>query len=275
MVDPAVEGKRIYKILYENYNPDSGASLVGISGSQGSAKTAVCLDLAEKKMEHNTREIIFWRETYNSPMQCNRIKNYPVRYYVEEGLELEFFNTNRKIKITPEITFFKDLKELYNLVEYHTLNVPFFDSNKNWTNLIDFCNSDIEAGGDWQTIFIDEMEGLYKAGSNNQTSERWWDWTDYSGEVIKECRKSKTSIVGNYHDENIIDHRVKGKLMFFLYGFGAIVNPGRSRVKQNCVDLCRRGEFWIAHGRHRFGKIQIKNYYPPSTESIIVRKVTP
>jgi len=273
MVNPTEEGKRIYELLYKDYNPDYGAGLVGISGAQGSVKTAACLDLAEKKMMNNPHELLFWRETYSSPMQCNRVLNFPVRYFVEEGLQLEFVNTNRKEVIHPDITVFKGYNELYSLAEYQTLNVPFFSSNKAWTGLIEFCNSDISAGGDWQTIFIDELEGLYKAGSNNQTADRWWDWMDYSGEVIKECRKSKTGVIGNYHDENLIDHRVKGKFMFFLYGFGAIVNPGRSRVNQGCVDQCKRGEFWIAHGRHRFGKIKIKAYYPPSIESIIVKQL--
>jgi len=273
MVSPTSEGRRLYELLYKNYSPDFGAGLVGICGAQGSVKTAACLDIAEKKMRYNPKEIILWRETYNSPLQCNRIIDFPVKYFVEDGLELSFVNTGQKALIKPDITFFKDFEELYSLTKGQTLNVPFFNSNKSWTDLINFCNSNIIAGGDWQTIFIDEMEGLYKAGSNNQTEERWWDWMDYSGEVIKECRKSLTAVVGNYHDENLIDHRVKGKFMFFMYGFGAIVNKSKTRIYQNKVDQCSRGEFWIAHGRHRFGYICIEKYFPPTEERIIVKKI--
>ena len=155
---------------------------------------------------------------------------------------------------------------MYNEAQSGILNVIFFDTNKDWSNLIAKCNMNSFV---WNTIFIDEMEGLYYAGANNQTEDKWWDWMQYSGNVVKECRKGHTSVIGNYHDENLIDHRVKGKFMFFLYGFGAVVNASRSRIKQGMVDGCKMGEFCIAQGRNRYGKIKIKTFYPSIDNCII------
>ncbi len=266
MVDPAIEGIKIYKMFYNDYNPNFGGSVVGISGSQGSVKTTVCLDLVEKKIKHHPEEILFWRETLKSPMQCERLLYSDYRIYVEEGYDLKFFKPTLNKNILIPIHYFSDIDELYSMVSGGVLNAVFFKSKKSWTDLIDKCN--IESNT-WTTVFLDEMEGLYKAGANNQSEDRWWDWMDDSGEVIKECRKSHTSIFGNYHDENIIDHRVKGKFMFFLYGFGAVTNASRTRVRQIMVDGCKQGEFCIAQGRNRFGKIKIETFYPAIDDCII------
>jgi len=268
MVNTAKEGVRLYKTLYEKYDDDYGSSVVGISGSQGSVKTTVCLDIAEKKMNYHKKEKIFWRETYDSPMQCRRIINYPYDIYVEEGLKLWFIT--KKGNINPDLIYFKTIEELYGLAKPQTLNVVFFNNKKDWTDLIKFCNNRCN---DWNTIFLDEMEGLYNAGSNNQTKERWWDWMALSGEIIKECRKSHTSVFGNYHDGNLIDHRIVGKFMFYMFGFGAIVNRARSRVTQAAVDQCKLGEFYIAQARHRFGKIKIDTFYPAIVDNWVVKTV--
>ena len=266
MVDPGVEGPRLYKLLYNDYDFNFGGSVVGISGSQGSVKTTVCLDLAEKKIRHHKDEKIFWRETLKSPMQCQRLLHTGYEVYVEEGVDIVFVEALTQRVVPHKKTFFGSVEELYDMCENGVVNVVFFKDNQKWTSLIDVCNMH---GFNWNTVFLDEMEGLYEAGANNQTEERWWDWMSDSGHVIKECRKSHTSVVGNYHDENLIDHRVKGKFMFFLYGFGAIVNAQRSRVKQSMVDGCKRGEFCIALGRNRYGKIMVNTFYPAVENCII------
>jgi len=266
MVEPSIEGQRIYRLLYNDYDFNFGGSVVGISGAQGSVKTTVCLDLAEKKLEHHPNEKIFWRETLKSPMQCERLLFNDYKIYVEKDYNLKFLKPLSNIVVKPDVTFFDDIEQLYDIAECGIINTVFFKSNKSWSHLIDICNLN---SATWNTVFLQEMEGLYYAGANNQTSELWWDFMRDSGEIIKECRKSHTSVIGDYHDENLIDHRVKNKFMFFLYGFGAIVNPSRSRVKQSMVDRCKLGEFCIAHGRNRFGKIKINNFYPSVNDCIV------
>ena len=257
MVDTGEEGKRLHRLLYDKYDDNYGASVIGISGDQGSVKTSFCLDLAEKKMKHHKDEKIFWRETYDSPMQCRRLLRYKYKIYVEEGTNIKF--QQKGYDIEPDYIVFKKIKELYETVKPRYLNVVFFKNMKQWTELIRHCNN---YNGQWDTVFLDEMEGLYYEGADNQTSEKLWKWMRESGNVIKECRKGHTSVAGNYHDENLIDHRVRGKFMFRVYGFGAIVNRSRSRVNQPAVDQCELGEFYIAKGRHRYGKIGLKNFYP-------------
>lgn len=272
MTSPRIEGSRLYKILYRDYDNDFGAGVVGISGSQGSVKTSVCLDVAEKKMRYHPDEIIFWRETFNSPMQCKRILDFPYKLFVQKGLDVEFVNTSQKRVIHPPLVFFDDIPDLYSKAETQTLNVPFFVSEQSWSWLIKYCNSNEVAAGDWQTIFLDEMEGLYEEGADNQTEEKWWTFNRDSGHIIKECRKSTTGVIGNYHDENLIDHRVRNKFMFYMYGFGAMAGK-KTRVRQYAIDKCVRGEFWIAETRGRYGKVKIAQYYPPSVERWIAKKL--
>jgi hypothetical protein len=268
MPDPAIEGKRIYKLLYNDYNNNFGAAVVGISGSQGSVKTTVCLDLVEKKIEHHPEETLFWRETLKSPMQCERLLHNKFYTYIQEGNPVRFKKASSDEPVDLDIISFKNVRDLYDIVKPGRLNVIFFNSNKQWTELIELGN--INPGGmRWKSIFLDEMEGLYQAGANNQTEERWWDFMQYTGEAVKECRKGHTSLFGNYHDGNLIDHRVRGKFMFFLYGYGSVANASQSRVNQGFIDGCKMGEFCIAHGRGRFGKIQIETFYKSIDDPII------
>lgn len=268
MVDPATEGIKLYKLLYNDYDDNFGGSVVGISGMQGSVKTSAMLDLADKKTKYHPDEKIFWRETYKSPMQCQRLKT-PYIIYAQDGVKLNFFESQTWKKVNLDINYFNTISELYNKVRTGIVNVVFFEHEQRWTNLIEECNRHYE----WATVFLDEMEDLYREGVNNQTEDRWWDFMQTSGDVIKECRKSHTSVIGNYHDENLIDHRVRNKkFMFFLYGYGATVSPKKTRIKQGLVDGCKRGEFAIGFGRSRFGKIQIETIYDPIKNCIIVEK---
>jgi len=266
MADPAEEGPKIYKLLYNHYNSDFGGSVVGISGSQGSVKTTVCLDLVEKKILHHPEECLFWRETLKSPMQCERLRKNKFYVYIEEGYDVKFKRVMSQEPVSLDCTYFNNVQELYKMVEPGRLNVVFFKNIKSWTGLIEQGNMDPAR---WKSIFIDEMEGLYYAGSNNQTEDKWWDWMHESGEVIKECRKGHTSLFGNYHDGNLIDHRIRGKFMFFLYGYGAVANSSQSRINQGFVDGCKMGEFCISHGRGHYGKIKIKTWYPSIDDPII------
>lgn len=270
MVEPKIEGKRLYKLLYNDYDFNFGGNVVGISGAQGSVKTTVCLDLAEKKLAHHNDEKIFWRETLKSPMQCQRLIKYDYNIYIEKDCKLQFIKAKTQKVFDPDVIYFDGVKDLYNMVDYGVINVVFFKSSKGWTNLIEECNIN---SNQWDTVFLDEMEGLYYAGANNQTEDRWWDWMNSSGEVIKECRKSHTSVIGNYHDENLIDHRIKNKFMFYMYGFGAVVNRSRSRIKQSMADGCPMGTFCIAQGRNRYGKVKIKQHYPAIDDCIVVTVV--
>lgn len=257
-------GVTLYKEIWEERNADFGAAVVGIIGGQGSVKTSACLDIVEKKLRNHPDEKIFWHETVGSPMQCNRLLNYKPVIFVEEGLELEFIDVTHKKIINPKIMRFKGFEELYKKSKHKALNVVFFDYKKKWVNLMRFLESDINAGGDWQTVVFDELESIFPAEVNNQTQDRWWDWvTTDATECLKEMRKSRVGFIGNYHNKNSIYHSIRNKFMYRLYGFGA---RQEGRVQQRAIDQLVRGEFWIEKQFSVFGKIKLKHYYPESRE---------
>jgi len=261
MTNPRDEGDRIYKQIWKVHDDDWGAAVAGVIGGQGSVKTACCLDIAEKKMRIFPKEKIFWHETVGSPCQFRKMQTYPFKIFIESGARIEFIDiTNHKL-VQPEVHYFYNLEQLYQQSERQTLNVVFFNHNKRWTDLIQFLQNDKHAGDEWQTVIFDEMETVYYSGSDNKTDDKWWDFMKASGDVIKECRKSRVGLIGNYHNKNSVDYRVRNKFMFHLYGFGSQV--AETRINQGCVDQNVPGEFWIDHQGSRFGKIKIKTVYKP------------
>jgi len=288
MPRPDVIGPQLYKKIWGKYDNNWGASVVCVVGGQGSAKTACCLDLAEKKLSEHPKEKIFWHDTVGSPCQFMKVKKYPWRIFVEEGVDIEFYNITKLKPEYPQITFFSDIESLFHLAQYKTINVVYFKSRKSWVaynkkkygcsqddetekqGLIEFLMNGNVAAGEWQTIFIDEMESLFPPDVNNRTIDKWWDWTVVtSPHFIKECRKSRVGLVGNYHKHSSIHHRISEKLMFHIWGLGSI--PKNTRVNQSMVDQCNRGEFCIDHDGAKFGKIEILTVYNPPSEEWVVR----
>lgn len=266
----------MYRKIWDSYDENWGAALVGVIGGQGSVKTACCLDIIEKKMKVHPKEKVFWHDTIGSPCQYRKAKFFPYKIFVEEGFNLQFVNITKKKDIDVDIIYFDDVDDLFYKSYYKTINVVYFKSRKSWVGfkdiyklgLIDYLIKD----RDWESIVFDEMESIFSADINNQTDERWWDWTnEIASEKIKECRKSRVSIVGNYHDPNAIYHSVLNKFMFHIWGFGS--RPRRTRIKQSCIDQCDMGEFWIDHQGSKFGKIKIKEIYNPPIEEWIVKMV--
>lgn len=278
MTNPKEMGKHLYrkKVCGEDgYDLNFGASVVGVIGGQGSVKTSACLDIAEKKMMFHPKEKIFWHDTVGSPCQYRKSKYFPYKIFVEEGLDLKFLNATKNTYITPDITYFKDVDELYRVAPYKTINAVYFAHKKSWVGfngksskqgLLEYLMSNQQQ--EWQTIILDEMETLFPKNVNNQTEERWYEWiNDVVAEKIKECRKSRVGVVGNYHKHSSIFYDVSNKFMFHLWGLGSL--PRDTRVKQNCVDQLKPGEFWIDYQGTYFGKIGIKTIYnPPEDEWI-------
>ena len=275
-------GQLLYrdKLCGQNgYDLNWGASVVGVIGGQGSVKTACCLDIAEKKLEYHKKEKVFWHDTVGSPCQFRKAQRFPWKIFVEEGYDLKFFNATLGKTIFPDITVFSDVEELYRLAPYQTINVVYFKNKKSWVGfnkndnggrvgLIEYLMS--KKQHDWQTVVFDEMETLFPAVVNNQTDDKWYEWTtEVVAEKIKECRKSRVGIVGNYHQHSSIFHEVRNKFMFHIWGFGSRVRG--TTVSQKAVNGCRPGVFWIDHQGTTYGKIQVKMIYNPPDEEWIVQ----
>jgi len=276
MPTPKQMGNYLYKKIWDKYDENWGSAIVTVVGGQGSVKTACCLDIVEKKMRTHPDEKIFWHDTVGSPCQYRKAKFFPYKIFVEQNLKLQFINITAKQVIHPDIVYFDGIEDLFGKSSCGTINVVYFNNRKSWvgfkdknkTGLIEF----LLGSHDWQTIVFDEMESVFPADCNNQTDDRWWDWTnEVASEMVKEGRKSRVSIGGNFHDPNAIYHSVYNKFMFHIWGFGS--RPKRSRVKQSCVDQCDMGEFWIDHQGSKFGKIRVKEVYNPPMEEWIVKRI--
>jgi len=261
----------------DGYDLNYGASVVGVIGGQGSVKTSACLDIAEKKMKYHPKEKIFWHDTIGSPCQYRKAKKFPYRIFVEQGLELKFYDATNNKYITPDITYFKDVRDLYDLAPYQTINAVYFEHKKSWVGfngnsekigLLEYLMSNQQQ--EWQTLIFDEMETVFPKNVNNQTSEKWYEWiNDVVAEKIKECRKSRVGVIGNYHKHSSIFYDVSNKFMFHLWGLGS--TPKGTRVKQTCVDQLKPGQFWIDEQGTFFGKVGIKTVYNPPNEEWIVQ----
>jgi len=282
MPSPKKIGTWLYKEKIcgeKGYDLNWGASVVGVIGGQGSTKTACCLNTAEKKMMFHPDEKIFWHDTIGSPCQYRKAKHFPFKIFVENDLNLKFLNATTNKYILPEITYFNDVYELYDLAPYKTINVVYFSNKKSWVGfndkdenkkvgLIEYLMSVKQ--NEWQTIVFDEMETLFPAMVNNQTKDRWYEWTtNIVANKIKECRKSRVGIIGNYHMHSSIFHEVSNKFMFHIWGFGS--RPCNTSVSQRAVNKLKLGEFWIDHQGTTFGKIGIEEIYDPPKEEWIVQ----
>jgi len=280
MVNPKEMGDLLYKKKVcgqDGYDLDWGASVVGVIGGQGSVKTSACLDIAEKKMRFHPKEKIFWHDTIGSPCQFRKAKHFPYKIFIEKGLDLKFFNATTNTYFNPDVTYFETTDELYHFAPYRTINVVYFESKKAWVGyngdsnkigLMEYLMSNKQS--EWQTIVFDEMETLFPKTVNNQTEERWYEWiTEVVTEKIKECRKSRVGVVGNYHKHSSIFYDVSNKFMYHMWGFGS--KPRGTRVKQGCVDTLKPGQFWIDYQGTYFGKVGIKTTYNPPVEQWIVQ----
>lgn len=282
--NPKIMGTKLYKKIWGAYDLDWGACSLLILGGQGSVKTAACLDIAEKKMNIHSKEKIFWYDTLGSPCQFRKLRHHPYEIFVENGLNIIFYNANKGETVKPCITHFKSVEELYDLAEYQTLNVVYFNNKKHWiafnekkkdnagyedvtqTCLMDYLMEKKQF--EWQTIFFDEIESIFPNGANNQNPEKWWTWlNDTVPARIKEGRKCRIASIGNFHNWGSVYHEVRNKFMMHMWGFGS--RPCNTRVHQNCVDQCRPGQFWIDHEGMLFGKIQIEKMYKPPEEQWI------
>jgi hypothetical protein len=281
-VFPAAEGKRLYEKIYgkRGYDENWGASLVSIMGGQGSAKTACCLDIAEKKLKHHpNNEKIFWYDTIGSPCQYRKVKWAKYKIFVEDGHQLKFIESTTGDTVNPNIVTFSDIEELYHLAEYKTINVVYFKSKKSWMGfndepsrmgLMDYCMSYKQR--EWQTIIFDEMESIFPAEINNASSDKWWDWTTkVVAPSIMEGRKCRVGVIGNFHNKGSVYHSIRNKFMFHMWGFGSL--PFNTRVNQGFVDHLKMGEFAIDHQGNTFGKIKVKTMYTPPDVEWIVRLI--
>ena len=109
------------------HNPDYGGIFSECTGAQGSGKTSVILSFAKYTMTHFPNEKIFWRSSYDSPLQFFKIGERDFHIMVKRGSNVVFLDIDKKLlHIDLNATYFDDFDDLYDkvrmLAEQHLTN---------------------------------------------------------------------------------------------------------------------------------------------------------
>lgn len=252
-----IQGKILLDRIFER-DADKGAVFVETSGIQGCGKTSLNLGFADRIMEDNPEEIIYWRESVDNPCQWNKIGKgkYQILSEKDNPIEiLEITNNLRPAKIP--VYYFKGFKELDSMVEPGMLNVVYFKYPSRWIDLVNYlCNS-----ADWQSMFWDEYEDVCPSRCSNAEPERQWSKNELLANSLKKIRKSRISIFGNTQSNMDADVRVRSKVMFWIYLYGARRDK-LSPVSKSAISSLKIGTGWVDHGHSLFGQFTFPPYVP-------------
>jgi len=207
---------------------DSGGIFSMVSGSQGSAKTAVMLSFVDYTMLHYPTEKIFWSSGYNAPLQFLKLKDGTYDIFVKEGVDISFHDRKDKLKkLNLDVTHFKDFKDLYGKAKPGRCTCPFFGSRMEWMSFLKFLRST----GEWCHIFVDELSEICPAFTSGKLFHTIGDFAIN----LKEVRKSLICFHSNSQSLPDIDHRCRSKIMLRIFLPGAMASKN-SRISQEAID---------------------------------------
>jgi len=257
------EGEKILKRIFKRDKAEGGVSVETV-GPQGSGKTSFDLHIAMKIMKKYPDELIFYRDSIESPVQFNRIDNW--RIYAEEGVTLKFrdYSTNRYFDL-PVYTF-KNFDELYDIAKPGLLNVVYFKKEYTWIDFLNYLRRHMHRGSGWKSVFLEEYEDIspqYAAGTG------WTKNLIYSKNA-KNIRKGLVSTFANTQSKGDVSHMVRSKLMIHSYLRGSTVDDN-SPIDQRAIDKLDIGEAMIDYGSN-FGKITFRAF-PPRLPIFEVEKI--
>jgi len=257
------EGEKIRNRIF-NRNKAEGGVTIETVGVQGSGKTSLDLHLAEITRRKYPKELIFYRDSIESPVQFNRVDNWQI--YAEEGATLKFrdYDTNKYFDL-PVITF-KDFNDLYRKAKFKTINVVYFKKEYTWIDFLNYLRRHMHRGSGWKTVILEEYEDIapqYAGG------KRWRKNLLYSKNA-KNIRKGLVNTFANTQSKGDVSHFIRSKLMMRSYLRGSKVDDV-SPIEQRFIDKLKIGEAAIDYGSN-FGKITF-NPYPPKDPIFEVEKI--
>lgn len=247
------EGEKILKRVFKRDKNEGGVSVETV-GPQGSGKTSFDLHVATKIMDKYPEEILFYRDSIESPVQFNRVENWKI--YVEEGVTLKFrdYNTNKYFDLP--VVVFKDFEELFNIAEPCMLNVVYFKKEYTWIDLLNYLRRHMHRGNGFKSVFLEEYEDIapqYAGG------KQWRKNLLYSKNA-KNIRKGLVSTFANTQSKSDVSHFIRSKLMMRSYLRGSKVDDV-SPIDQRLVNGLKMGETIIDFGSN-FGKVIFDPFKP-------------
>jgi hypothetical protein len=258
-----IEGERILKRIFQRDKTEGGVSLETV-GPQGSGKTSADLHFLERIRDKHPEEILFYRDSVESPVQFNRVDKW--RIYAEEGTTLKFrdYTTNSYFDVS--VTPFCDFEDLYNKAEPYVLNVIYFKKEYTWIDYLNYLRRHMHRGNGWKSVFLEEYEDItpqYAGG------KQWIKNLLYSKNA-KNIRKGLVSTFANTQAKSDVSYFIRNKLMMRSYLNGSKVDD-TSPIEQRAVDKLHIGEAMIDFGS-RFGKFTHKAF-PPTKKIFEVEKI--
>lgn len=244
-------GKFIDNDIIMSRNSAVGGCLNEILGPQGTGKTSLMLNYACRIMDENPEEIIIWRDSYDSPCQFNRLKNWEI--FAQQGTKLEIKDVNNNIIVDLPVTIFKDFNDLNNMLRPQQLNVVYVcDQVVGFISLINFFKN-IKG---WQSIFIDEYEDIAPINASGID----YRFVGALGREMKNIRKGLVSLFCNTQSKSQIDWRVRDTFMVETYLSGARKNKGIS-IYQEAINKLEKGTAWVSW-EGKFGRITYPGFEP-------------
>lgn len=253
---PEYLGRKLIQSIYKR-DVNAGGSFTEISSAPGAGKTALTLSLGKQIIKRSPNELVYFSSAYGSPLQFFRI---PHKIYVQEDLDLIFWNRNKEQPVEIKHIRFKDFEDLYNKSSPGVLCCPFFGSRENWMNFTEFLLS--KRG--WKTVLIDEISEVAPAGARDELYKK----IEYFAEhTLTQARKCFVTVIGNTQVYSGTHWKVRRKLNNRIYLPGAIVESKVVRVWQKSVDNLREdhkhgSQAYICSGG-RYGIIECKDVITP------------
>jgi len=214
------------------HNPDYGGIFSEATGAPGSAKTSVLLSFAKYTIIHFPKEKIFWRSSYDSPLQFFKIGKDNYNIMIKRGSNVVFRDRDKKLAhLDLNHTLFDEFDELYEKAKPGKINAVFFGDRLEWLNYIDWSRGI----GEWAHYYIDELGDVAPSFTRG---DMWRKVGDFAN-VLKDVRRCMMNIHTNTQSTKDVDYRVRAKIMLKIFLPGAVVD-GTTRVRQRAVDNLMR-----------------------------------
>jgi len=253
-------GKKLMTKL-TTHDDFQGGTLTEITGSQGSGKTSAMLAFLTLNINKYPKEKIFFSNTYDAPIQFNRLSNYHLMVKTDSNVKVYDRKTHKEIH--PPITYFTDFKDCYQKAKRGISNVVFFGDRTEWRAFIHYLRS----AGEWCSVFVDEFSEIAPA----QRSGDEWTAIEKFAVDLKEIRKCWINIFYNSQSKTDIDYRVRSKVMCKILLPGARADKG-AICKQPLINQLREdkvsGNNAIIEFNNRFGMVQFSNLYQPDLNKV-------